>query len=365
MDYTKFYTPPEIANVLIRQLNISKPISAIDICCGSFNLLHAAKKRWKDVNLIGVDIVEHFAEDVKCTKKDGREYAIKNKGKYPLVLANPPLVFLKNKKEFPQLYSEIPFKYETSRLEIEMLFANLMLLENNGTLVIILPSTIINSKGNKKIREYLANKYHVQQIIKLPEDTFGTSRISAYVIYIKKECPYKKKTIFSKLHFNGKNYEFLERVFISSSAVKDGIWDLSFPCNNSVREFDFKRGTISSNLFIDSGIPVLHTNRCFENWRPSLRYIENIKGAPIYADNGDIIVSRVGKSAGKWCVHMGERVLISDCLYRIKDPEKEILNKINGNEYNMPLRGVAARYITMQDVYAWYESLDKAENKNK
>ena len=44
MDYSKFYTPPIIATALINELCISEPHKVIDICCGSCNLLLAAKK---------------------------------------------------------------------------------------------------------------------------------------------------------------------------------------------------------------------------------------------------------------------------------------------------------------------------------
>jgi len=50
----------------------------------------------------------------------------------------------------------------------------------------------------------------------------------------------------------------------------------------------------------------------------------------VYAESGDIIVSRIGKSAGQWYIYLGEKILISDCLYRIKDPTGKIPSRLQG-----------------------------------
>ena len=51
MDYSKFYTPPKIANSLIKELSIPEPDKIVDICCGSCNLLIAANNRWTKAKL--------------------------------------------------------------------------------------------------------------------------------------------------------------------------------------------------------------------------------------------------------------------------------------------------------------------------
>lgn len=48
---------------------------------------------------------------------------------------------------------------------------------------------------------------------------------------------------------------------------------------------------------------------------------------------------------------------ISDCLYRIKDPGGAIANALAGKEYDLAQKGVAARYITMDDFVSWYSSI--------
>ena len=99
MDYSKYYPPPLIAEVLIEQLHITPPEMVIDICCGSCNLLYATKKRWNQIELIGVDIADHSLSDVMFTKMDGREYATIHRREYPLIVANPPFDKLNNKSK--------------------------------------------------------------------------------------------------------------------------------------------------------------------------------------------------------------------------------------------------------------------------
>ena len=64
MDYSKYYTPTSIAQLLVKQLKIGYPDKIVDICCGSCNLLNAAKKRWPRAVLYGTDIVEHKDDNV-------------------------------------------------------------------------------------------------------------------------------------------------------------------------------------------------------------------------------------------------------------------------------------------------------------
>lgn len=162
----------------------------------------------------------------------------------------------------------------------------------------------------------------------------------------------------TKMRTNNKgNYEIQKSAVIKQEHVRNGKWDLNIikKCNN--QELDFRRGTISSNYFIERGIPVLHTAKAAVNWKPQIRYIKESPRKKVYADHGDIIVSRIGKSAGLWCIHSGNKMLISDCLFCIKDSDGKLAKKMSGKEYSYVVKGVATQYITISDFKAWYNSL--------
>ncbi len=352
MDYAKFYTPPEIADLLIKQLFVDCPKSVIDICCGSCNLLNAAKKRWPNTKLIGVDIKSHFIANVKCIKDDGRNYAIKAKEQFPLVLANPPFDFIKKKGQFPQLYNDSDFC--SSRLEIEMLLANLYLLTKGGTLLIIMPSSFLEAISNIKIRNYIVDNYKMKAIYKLPENIFGSSKISSYAITIENSDTTNTVDLYSIEYLNN-SFIITRDISLNSDQIISGIWNPNGILN--MCKLQMRRGNIASNFFCDDGIPILHTAKKQNPWIPSLRYVKEANHLATYADYGDIIVSRIGKSAGAWYRHIGKRTLISDCLYCIKDPDGRVFKKLNGNYYSYKIKGVATKYITISDFLYWYSSL--------
>lgn len=360
MDYSKFYTPPPIAALLVKILDISQPEIVIDICCGGCNLLHAAGERWKNAKLVGVDIVEHASSNINFTQIDGREFAIQHPAAYPLVLANPPFDYVAQKREFPSLYNSVFAKYRTSRLENEMLMANLLLVAQNGTLLIILPSTFVEAARNEDIRKLVGQNYHVKNIIKLPEDTFGSSNINSYALVIKHRISKHHLTKYCAVVRENGKYHFVGKRVIPQHSIRNGEWCVK-PLHTTMLKLNIRRGNISSQIFSDSGIPVLHTAKRSTNWEPSVRYIKNYIESPVYAEPGDIIVSRIGKSAGQWCQYSGKRTPISDCLYCIKDPGGLICGKLKGKEYNLLLKGVATRYITIDDFVLWYSSVSEMQ----
>lgn len=76
--------------------------------------------------------------------------------------------------------------------------------------------------------------------------------------------------------------------------------------------------------------------------------------------SGDIIVSRVGRTAGMASVYNGyDPAVITDCIYRVKftkTKEYEIVRaKIQSGEFNMysktVARGLGAKYVTQKDLH--------------
>ena len=360
MDYSKFYTPPEIASILVKQLNISPPEAVVDICCGSCNLLHAAKQRWRKAKLVGVDVTQQAPADIDYFKMDGRLYAIHHANCFDLVLANPPFDYLQGKEDYSALYSGSFSKLHTSRLEVEMLLANLLLLSENGTLLIIMPSTFVEAERSRNLRAILGQSYCVKNIIKLPDDTFGTANIKSYALVIMRRVAKKQITRYSIIEKDPTKKEnslyFSGIMSVPLKSIQSGDW-VNTCISYSKEEICIRRGNISSHYFSQSGTPILHTAKKRDNWEPSIRHVCTLPSITVCAEPGDIIVSRIGKSAGQWHYYSGERIPISDCLYCIKDPNNTIFNKIQGKQYSLPQKGVATRYITMNDFVSWINSL--------
>jgi len=351
LKYTKYYTPVKIADFLISLIEIKNPKTVVDICCGSYNLLYAAKKKWSDASLIGVDIISHYSKKVRCINSDGREYAINQKKKFPLILANPPFSLMNNVGKFAILYNGNFIGYHTSRLENEMLLANLYLLNNDGLLVIILPNTFIESERNKKIRKLLAETYHIKKIIKLPNNTFGSTGVRSYALFISRKIICRKISKYYEIKSSNDNLSISKGKTIKQENIRKGQW--FYNKFKNITKNNIKRGNISSQMFCTKGIIVFHTSKQDNNWTPSIRYIKRKPNNPIYIESGDILISRIGKSAGQWTIHNGKKTLISDCLFCLKDPNGIIFRKIKNRKYNGIIRGVVTPYITQNDFLSW------------
>lgn len=93
-----FYTPRDLAELLLQFVPRQKQIHSItDICCGSWNLLSAAKKRYPNAKIVGVDIdktmVKNRLSNAEFVHSDGREYAdsqVAQNHSFDLILSNPP-----------------------------------------------------------------------------------------------------------------------------------------------------------------------------------------------------------------------------------------------------------------------------------
>lgn len=332
------------------------PMSTIDICCGSCNLLYAVKNRWKNTCLFGVDIAKQKPDGVSFTNMDGRDYAIRSAQKYPLIVANPPFVRLTERGAFPELFEGLFQDVETSRLEIEMLIANLQLLDDNGKLLVIMPNTFVEGDRCRGIRKTIGTNYKVEHIIRLPDDTFGSTGIKSYAIVISRQPEEKVQTCVSEMYGDkdSSSYTISKTESISFLDIRDGKWTGENTC--IAPDLKIRRGNISSEFFISDGIPVLHTAKLAAEWKPSVRYVNELTKNPVYAADGDIIISRIGKSAGCWCVYSGERTAISDCLYCFEKPSNTVLARIEGKKFDKRQRGVATRYITKNDFVSWMYS---------
>jgi adenine-specific DNA-methyltransferase len=102
-------------------------------------------------------------------------------GGFDIVIANPPYITYKGKEvvnisdaDVKQLISLYPNSAEY-KVNSYALFTErgINLLKKNGTLIYIIPSTILQNEYLKKIRKYLITKYHISQIVSFANKVFG------------------------------------------------------------------------------------------------------------------------------------------------------------------------------------------------
>ena len=356
----KYYTPTKLAEILIELLPKNEYGSAIDICCGSWNLLKAVNKRYPNARLIGIDIDE---EAGKCQIsnstffcQDGRDYSISTNKKFDLIVSNPPFGRL-NKKD--RKFSELKTlsSINSSRYENEMLLANFMLSNNNGTLLFILPSTFLEGESYLEVRKHIANEYKIEAIVRLPDNTFGSGKIHTYAIIITNtNCKNDDAKLMEVIN-DDDNWTINQIKEIPSHQLVNGEWIIRHYGKGSKDIIAF-RGIISSADFGDRGKKVFHNSSSIINgqWCPSIRYCdkEGLLAKSRKADVGDIIINRIGRCAGYWTT-CNEEAFVSDCIIVIKKNDKlDINKKLSENSVDGKLSvnvyGLTTKYITIKNI---------------
>ena len=359
----KFYTPPMLAECLMKLLPRRAYHNIIDICCGSWNLLEAAKKRFGTACYVGVD-VDADAE-ANCFAgatfwcEDGRKFAMRETKKYDLVLSNPPFGNLKTEERvFNHVKVGNVKELNSKRYENEMMQANLLLADRDGVLLFILPATFFEGDSYLAIRKSLCKSYTINSIVKLPIETFGSSKISTYALIMSNSGKQNCRASLKEVVCDDDVWTVKHRKFVSIEQLREGMWICKTYKNNVKKNVEMFRGNISSAQMSQDGKKVFHSSSYIVDgeWQPSVRYCNDegkIRKAKIVKP-GDVIINRVGRFATFWCIS-NEEALVSDCLIIIKASGMKyiydrLLKNSTDGRLNILTKGVTTKYITEGDI---------------
>lgn len=355
-----YNTPAKIAKILVDLLPDQEYENIIDICCGSWNLIRAAHERFFTGVYLGVDVDEYCAESkpeyASFINQDGRIFALENKKKYDLVLSNPPYGYLPEQdRMFTDLDGACVLKQlKRKRYECEMIQANLMLGNKETVFLFILPVTILEGSSFSRFRCEIKERYDILSITKLPMDTFGRSRIATFAVIIKHKCV---------KHINCHKYMITSNNSCEVICSVDELYKRNRGgkknYNHDVGEVKIFRGNISGNKTKEKrGKLVYHcSGRWFNNeWIPlnGLCSKEEYISRGKKVKKGDIIIARIGRNVGAWCV-VKKRGYISDCLIAVSSEDMEEVVKIfkrhsDNHVLRISPRGVSVQYLTIGDV---------------
>ena len=364
MSNYNFYTPPPLADALLKLLPKRDYRHIVDICCGSWNLLFSAKKKYPKADFLGVDTdsasKQGCFEGATFLCADGRTFSLNAENRYDLVLSNPPYGLLNEEERVfrDSNYGTIK-SLNNKRYENEMIQANLRLVQDDGIALFILPNTFFRGESYLQIRKDLSYNYTIKSIIELPKDTFGKSNISTCALILVNSKHANENTILYKAKTYNTGWRIKKIYEIDKSKLITGNWlDDTFVKDNYGENIKIYRGNISSSDFTEQGDRVFHCSSIINKkcWEPSVRFCSNSekikKAKKVFP--GDIIVNRVGRFAGYWCVSTKEGY-ISDCLFAVRPAEKLDICKIlkeksRKGKMKIKLRGVTTNYITINDI---------------
>lgn len=373
VNLNQYYTNDQYSDHLIRALSHPKPTSALDLGFGAGGLLYAARRRWSNINLVGVDLDEQNVQVAKNSiieainlnvfSFDLPEIIEKHFGNIDILVSNPPF-FSKNLDpeclkilKDSGLINFISPKNKTVPAELIFLAQNLRILKDNGEIGIILPAGLISGERWKKLREYLFSIYEISNIIQLPENSFKGTEAQTFIVNISKKSDSKLKNDVTLSHVSKK-----EKIHID---LKQAFYRADYSyyekkktdpkklnlCND---DFNIFRGKTSYKTLKERSYDFLHTTKM-----PRTPQKTNLINQPISDEKnvckGDIIIARVGRRClGRVSYISNGSLPISDCIIAIRPKNKQIgtliWNKISSKNAIEHIKdtslGVGARYIT-------------------
>ncbi len=300
----QFFTPQNVVSLLVSMVNPQTGETIIDPACGSGSFLNASA-RWligngtesekvsksiygtdKDrylselaaarLSLITLSQAKVYCADSLAWKPDDeKEFEIKDSmGKFDIVLTNPPFgskiisTSEKTQKTF-QLGYKWDFDKETkkyvqsnellSSVPPQVLFMErcLCLLKPGGRLGMVIPESLISSKGYKYLVQYIFDHASVKAVIGMPETLFKTSGKGGT----------HTKTALLILEKKGKKTEDNSRVFMAEAkwcgknsrgqrVDKDDLPEIleryNSYCQNQLETYDHNGYSVKTTSLIDN-----------------------------------------------------------------------------------------------------------------
>lgn len=366
MERYAYYTPIDLARSILTIIPQTEVGSIVDICCGSWNLLQAGKEKYPKALITGIDIDGKSGVYSFCGSTfesiDGREFAkqeFRKNRTYDLILSNPPFGYISENERKYNLEGEMAevfySKLLNKRYECELVQANMLLAHEGSIMVFILPYTFVAGVSFQNIRRQIAMDYSVLKIVRLPSTAFEIGEINTFVVVLQKGKKCDKTVLYNTICEN--EWKFGEIRKVDRKEIENGDWWFMRKSSKK-NKIEIMRGNISSDSFKEDGQEIFHCAalKC-GIWKPSRRYYDSsiIKKNVIKAKKGDVLINRIGKAAGYWCINEVDDIVISDCLLILKDITKKMLDILKkSSDHNgrlkIPKRGVSVSYITADDV---------------
>lgn len=367
MEHYFFETPPDVAELLARYA--PKEIRRLlEPSVGNGALLSAVLKKANDfAEITAVDINSDKLESTRCRFADASwdryqlinndflEWSVEaiNEGdKYDCVVMNPP--FCSRKQSYVVLKREY-FPGDFDRrvpIEIAFLLLSIELLEDGGTLLAIIPGSVVSSSSSAWFREYLLNSGTVCLVHELPRFTFPGVESKIYLLKYEKKKTKKKIRMMNHSLSNAVSmlvhkdslcenfrldYGFLSsRIALSERKKRnDLIWT---PMSKLA---SVMRGQIKSPF---AKKIALHTTDYLNGfWRASERhqFIEHL----LNTKPGDLAIKRVGRNCvSTMGVVVDSGISVGDCVLVLR-----------------PMKGVCIEGLLL--AYRTYMSLEQSKKE--
>ncbi|ELI5737918.1 N-6 DNA methylase [Vibrio fluvialis] len=372
--FSQFYTKKEISDYLCDLLVKGHSLkNVVDLGVGEGSLLNSIKSTYGNIKTVGVDIDKenirnlyelNNIDSLYCfdsTKIRNVERLIYKHGTFDLVVGNPPYNRISIDEEIKNTFKSLNI-YDNRDLskigsDIVFLIHGLLLLNDLGTLVYILPDGFSNNIFYKELRKFLYENYRVNRIVEIPEKSFVATEAKTHLISISKGMT---SDIIEVSRLDGtKTINISKEQFIARCDYS--FLDKPLPMNyRMLKDFNVRifRGNRSKCYLSKAGVAYVHTSNMADI---SISKNENIKDfdGVVVTKKGDIAIARVGtRVVGNYSLIERDNFVVSDCIIIIRSLDKitrdRILRSLNMDVtkawINSIKKGVGAKHITIKDL---------------
>lgn len=376
----QFYTHDNFSKLLLSKILIKNPERILELGIGDGSLFRQAKNKWKNSIIIGGDIDKNNVKTLKIEFPNTNIYVINGLssnlnehlkievGSIDVAICNPPYLTLKKHDDYADIIckSNLGLISDYSQITSDLVFLaqNLLMLKNGGELGIIIPDGLLTSHHFKVFRENVLKNYKIKGIIELPSKIFLKTEAKTHILIIKKG---EQSNYQIPLYLSNDLGEIVKKILVKKNNLLQRM-DFKFHYWNSINKSKGKtlkelgveiyRGQASKKDLITIGDKFVHTSDLKENFELR-KFDQNSNSKNIRsAKNGDVLMSRVGKRCiGRILIVESGNIIISDCIYRIRIPDKykeKVIQALNSeygrNWIKAYSHGVCAQVISKSDL---------------
>ncbi len=214
-----FITPRSIIEKLFTEIQkyIKTPKNILEPSAGTCEIANYARETFPDALIDAIELNDTIYKDVLPTVKDLNYIKAdfttwNNTHTYDIIVGNPPFVVCE-KEDVPEKYHD--FVVGRPNLFCTFILHSISMLNNNGILAFIIPTSFLNSAYYAKIRNHMKNSGTILNIMNFNDHTFIETQQATIGILFKKESVSGSECDFSVKFRN--DFIFTE----SSSSIKN------------------------------------------------------------------------------------------------------------------------------------------------
>jgi type I restriction enzyme M protein len=393
----RYYTSLNVSRSLIERIEVHKPKVVLELGSGSGSLCSAAANRWRDAQLVTVDVDRRVPKRLDPERTgaglkhahfvhDALDEALSDKiglglGTVDVAVCNPPYIRPRWRSDFGKILEDAGLSGALASLydagaDLLFLAQNLRLLRRNGKLGLILPDGLVTAERFTGVRRALMRQHMVEQVVQLPRGVFKGTEAQTYLAVLSKMAG---ETDHVKLRQMGSDGHLSEAIEVAQDLAVKRL-DYTFHAGVSSQRrrgalrpiavgaavTEILRGKTCSSSISDFRAPVFHLGDFAERAGEQAvrivpkRFALAERAARIAALEarlavpGDILLARVGRGLeNRLALVVHGPCVISDCIFALRatDEHRERLYRFFESEVGQralatSAHGVAARFLS-------------------